>query len=231
MLYPTRFPFIIVIAMLFNSPSRGDFVINAGDHVLQANTANQTIPIFAFFTSSAAHSVTSTGGLQFNVRLGDGAGVAGSAPVFQGASVPAAGTQTGIQFAGTIWDGLAAVDIVGTAPVDLGNGVVAGQFGSMGISFITNSNFRVLSAGPQLVAKLVIDTTGVSSGTFAITLDGAELGKTYFQSATDVNLAGNTFVNNGRFIVSVPEPSTLALICCATLTGMAIRRRNAKSHL
>ena len=229
MLYPTRFPFIIVIAMLFNSPSRGDFVINAGDHVLQANTANQTIPIFAFFTSSAAHSVTSTGGLQFNVRLGDGAGVAGSAPVFQGASVPAAGTQTGIQFAGTIWDG-AQVDIAGTAPVDLGGGTVADQFGSMGISFITNSNFRALDAGPQLVAKLIIDTTGVSSGTFAITLDGAELGKTYFQSATDVNLANNTIINNGRFIVSVPEPSTLVMIGCASLAGMAIRRRIAKSH-
>ena len=166
--------------------------------------------------------MATTGGLQLNVRLGDGTGITGSAPVFQGA--PAVNSQTGISFLGTIWDG-APVDIVGTAPVDLGGGTVAAQYGAMGILYFPDANFRTLNSVPQLVAKLVVDTTGVSSGTFAITLDDVDLGKTYFQSRDgDVNLVKDTFVNNGSFTISaVPEPTSLALLGFTSLGAYGVR--------
>jgi len=220
--------FLVATIVCFCHSANADFILTAGNSVLQANQANQAIPIFATFQSSVAHSIATTGGIQLNVRLGDGSGSPGT-PVFQGANVQ--NSQLGISFAGTIWDGN-TVDISGSAPVDLnplvngGAADIATQYGSMGISFVSNADFRTLTSSPQQIASLIIDTTGVNSGTYAITLDDIVLGKTYFQSATDVDLTANTFVINGTFsIAAVPEPSTVLLIGCASVVAMMLRRR------
>ncbi len=199
------------------STSRADLILSIGDIDLQPNLANQTVSVFARFSSSVAAPIPTVGGLQLNVRLGSGTGTPGTAPVFQGA---AAGTSLGgISFDGTLWDGSA---------VDISRDPLTGfaQYASAGISFVSNSDLRTLGSADQLVAKLIIDTSGVNSGTFVVDLNDGDLGPSYFQSIADERLTSSTFASNGLIrIVAVPEPCSLVLTVLSAICLSLSRRR------
>ena len=199
--------------------AEGDFVFSFGSTSIQPNMANQQVQLYASFTPGAS-SATMIGGLQLNVRIGDGSGTAGSAPVFQGSSI--LNSQQGVSFAGTIWDG-ASTDLIGQAPVD-----GFPQYASIGISFTNNTDFRTLTNSPQLVARLFLDTTNVFAGNVGITLNDQTLGQSYFQSKSDVPLLSETIVstNANLTINAVPEPSSSILVSCTLAACFWLRRRS-----
>ncbi|MCY2987716.1 MAG: Ig-like domain-containing protein, partial [Planctomycetota bacterium] len=146
-------------------------VIVVGEHVLAANRANQVVLLYV--TGDAL--VT---GLNLRAQLGDGTGP-GVEPVF-----------TGVDFAGGIW---------AAHPYTVTGGPVSGAAQFLQASVVFNNAGDQVAANGLLV-KLVIDTTGIQSGQFALSLAGTEIG-----SDTMFVLAGGTelsaAITNGRIDV------------------------------
>jgi hypothetical protein len=144
----------------------------------------------------------------FNVRaqLGDGTGP-GSEPVFAAVNFTP----------GTIWDGKNASLI--------GNGPEAGFEYLASRSIILNTIGDSVNAGnpgAQNLVKLVIDTTGFSSGTYALKLSGTDYGI----NSSYQNTGGEQFLNiEDGSITIVPEPATAGVLIGASVLGIATRRR------
>ena len=208
---------LVGVWLMNAAPVQADLILSVGDVELRPNMANQEIPVYGLFRNSTAASIATAGGLQLNVRIGDGTGAPGTAPVFEGARD--GDSLRGISFEGTIWEG-ASVD---TTPDPLPG---FSQYASAGIGFVSNSNFRTFTAADQVVARLFIDTTGVESGIFAIVLDDANITPSYFLSASDDVLSDSTYFQNGSFHVNaVPEPGALWALAMSSLVGIFSRRR------
>jgi len=68
-----------------------------------------------------------------------------------------------------------------------------------------------------LLARVTLDTTGLNNGNWALRLDGLPKSGN-FEAVLPSDFAGapTTVINGSLRINAVPEPSTLALICCVT---------------
>ncbi len=208
---------VLVGCSLVNAPLlRADLILSVGDVVLRPNTANQEIPVFARFLDAPTSSIATVGGLQMYVRLGDGSGIRGTQPVFQG--LDSEDNSLGVSFDGTVWDGGEAKTIV--RPIWEGFGQYAGAF----VVFNTRGDSRLLTTSDQLVAKLRVDTTGVTSGTFAVQLDDGVNDPSHFFSDSGDKLLGATRLQNGSFTVAVPESGAVWALVMSSAVGIFGRR-------
>lgn len=91
--------------------------------------------------------------------------------------------------------------------------------GGIGAGIATNSSSTIATDG--LLARLVIDTTGISGGDFNLNLNPVSLGNTEFFESSPSNIVPFSFANS-TFAV-VPEPTSTALV--AVMLGSVILRR------
>jgi hypothetical protein len=172
--------FILVVLLCAGTPTLATPVINVGSFQLQPNTNNQVITL----SVTGADAVTG-----FNLRavLGDGSG-AGVEPKFSAISF----------ITGTIWD---------AHPSTTTGGPIGGLTQDAQASVVFNTNGDNVPATGTFV-KLFIDTTGINSGTYALSLSGTEIGT----PSKFIGTGGSeitTTVTNGT--ITVPEPASLAV--------------------
>ena len=137
------------------------------------------------------------GSLSLNAQIGDGNGT--DRPVFDG------------------------VDLVGSGTLFAANHLSPDDIGStprLATWTLVTANSTV-SAEDALLTTLYIDTTGVSSGTFDLSLGNTLNGSTAFFDETGTGEIANTAITNGSFTV-VPEPTSLGL---AGVGAMLLLRR------
>jgi hypothetical protein len=202
----------------FCSLTFGGFVLQVGDHNLQPNAAGQRIDLFL---SSTASTDPVLNGMNFRARLGDGSGTQG---VFTG--IP--GSASGVVLTGGsyFWDGVANGSTIG------GQGPVLGApaFAEISVNFNNSGNSQVLRSigtdGPVRIASLLVDTTGLFSGTYAIDLSDSltvGIGPTNLigQGGSEIGIG----ITNGRFqITAVPEPSSLIFSIMVAVFGLVFSR-------
>lgn len=221
------FAFFVVAISMHASTARAEFVINIGDHELMADTGHQEIDLFLTSDDLADPSIN---GMNLRVVLGDGSGDQG---IFQGSP----GGVEGVRFGGigSFWEGTVnGFSIGGSIP--LGPGDEA--FGEVSINFNNDDAVQVTQpvgiAAPRRIATLIIDTTGLLDGTFAIDASdsmGTGIG------ATNLILAGGVEqsirINNGTFRVTatvVPEPGAILFLAAIAMWVAARRRSSERLH-
>lgn len=206
----TRFFLTIGLFALSVGRSEAGFVFGS-DNVLLPNQANQLINIFA--GPSTANEIAQ--GFNLYLFIDDGGSVVGgvdnNAPRITNVNLkPTGGLFGGISENQTITISEQKLFQVSIAP--------------------TTTASRPTITPNVLLAQVTLDTTGLTLGNWVLGLNGKSVTGIPGVSipASDFAGAATTVTNGTLRINAVPEPSTLALICCASLAGMAIRRRNAK---
>lgn len=163
-------------------------VITVGSHQLQPNLAGQQVQVYV----SGAALVQ---GLEFNVQIGDGL----SGPVLQ------------------------SVDILtGTIFANNNEGIFPGSYLNQHLAYYGTTTIETKDIGfgagyvstSGLLATLLIDTTGVSTGQFALKLVGTNEGTTNFAGVA-------AQISDGT--LSVPEPLSATLMLAGA--GIMMRRR------
>lgn len=198
----------------FPSAARAVYVIDLStlNLSLPANNPNNIVEIKLTGRSASEAALT---GFKLHASIGDGSG-AGTEPTFQ-----AGGPLTGVDYTGSIWAASTfAYDVQGQTPI-------AGfpSLAQSGITFTGTGNTVTPQIGDTIV-KLVIDTTGITSGTYALQLTGTEIGA----PSEFIGFGGASVpitITNGQITVTaVPEPSTLALAGFAVAgIGCVVGRR------
>ena len=201
------------------SNSFAGFIISVGSNVpLLANTANQGVDVFLTSNSALDPAIKA---MNLNVYIGNDAAhvLAADQGVFNNSLF------NGVQLTGGgyFWD--------------LGPGSFASA-PSVGIASIAqpgvNFNAGTQSVGMKTtvkIATLKIDTIGLFSGTFAISLNDPFLvgsGATELLDASPASITDLSFSNGSYTIAAVPEPSTLFLVGLGAGT-IALRRRRTRA--
>lgn len=188
----------LCIVTLCTSTARAGLII-AGNHTLQANTPNQIISILAGPSSPGEVAP----GLNFNLVIDDGGsvlgGVDGNAPTITKVNLKPAG-------------GLFA--LLPNLQTDVVNFPKLVQSTIVALSIPERP---VLIPGTVL-AEITLDTTGLTSGTWIIDLDGTDIFPT-----SDFAGEATTISNGILSIAVVPEPSCLLLVGVSIVLGL--RRR------
>lgn len=219
-----RFILATAIVAFSSVLARAELILEVGNHNLLANTQNQMVDIFVRSTNQS----TPINGLNLRARLGDGSGSQG---VFQGA----AGSLDGVRMTGGgfFWDfGPNGATAGGEAPID---GLPA--FAEVSINFNNSGstqNTRRIESGTRVrIATLVIDTTGLGTGTYAIDFAdtlGVGIGASQFIGAAGADIDFDS-IQSGSFTV-VPEPSSFAIVAVGLLQSIRCRyRRPSKRSL
>lgn len=170
------------------------------------NTPNQTVQLSITGGDQVA-------GEDFFAQIGDGGSFNGginTGPVFSGVDILA-----GSIFAGNNTGAVGDPDPGGNAAHPL-----------IWLDSTTTSAGTVSASG--LLATLTIDTTGISSGTYPLTLTGVASAFGPFDTTLRDSLGDPVALNvlNGTITVAVPEPSTWVLLSAAycVLIGWSLRR-------
>lgn len=172
--------------------------ITAGNHLLLPNTPGQIVPLLA----SGEGAADLLAGADLFLVIGGGT----AGPVATG------------------------FDIVGPGTIFSGNNNGQQDFGAPYIppgrelaAFVTTLSGTVAPNG--VLAYLTLDTTGITSGNFSLSLTSDVIGPSILYAAG----GAPTILLDGTLSV-VPEPSTvvLALFGAVSVTAMAIRRRGTR---
>lgn len=210
----------IAYLVFFCFPSSGyaDLIINVGDHVLQPNQPNQRVDLVISTTDNSTIQ-----GINLRARLGDGDGPMVE-PVFNGTlnTLEAVIFSDGANGLDYIWDDH-LIDISGRAP-GASSGMLGAQYAAPNANLQTPLP-EILADG--IVASFLIDTTGITSGTFDFDLKGISgLGdSTAVSGFTQVPI---TITNGTISITSVPEPSSLVIALIGL--GFTSRSRRRKQN-
>jgi hypothetical protein len=182
----------VLFAILFVAPNLGkaDIVITAGSHEIQPNTPNQLLQVLI---STDMNDLVST----MNLRAEIGGGTSG--PVFQGPT-----DDNGFTFTGSIFEGADFTAINSPRPENNRTGE-AGAFDST----------PVLANG--VLGTFIVDTTGISSGTFAFNLINHS---TVGFLNSDMGTTPASFLNGS--ITVIPESSAFLLVALAAMVGSLI---------
>ena len=189
------------LLMLGATSTQAQITVNVGTHNLLPNTPGQEIQLNVSGSGAVA-------GLNFFVQVGDGF------PDFGGT---------------TDGPNIAAVDVIGTVSeptIFFGNNTGQTDPGSgqqIGIRNISTSSGTISPNG--LLAILIIDTTGFSSGTFGLSLSngGIPAGTEFLDSVAALLPA--TLIDGFINITPVPEPTFVAMVAGGALGAFALVRR------
>ncbi len=217
----------VITAIGLSGNSFAGFIITIGSNVpLLAGTPNQAVDVFLTSDSIFDPAIK---GMNLSVYIGNDAShvIAGDQGVFSG--VP--GSLDGVQLlgAGYFWNQGNGSSPGGAGPVVNAPAVIqAGVNFNLGIPQSITANTSVL------IATLRIDTTGINSGTYAITLDGSfdfiglgapsNIPTTELLDSLDAVIPGVSFTNGSYKITAVPEPSTLIFFAIGVGTVAFCRR-------
>ena len=208
----------IITAIGLSGNSFAGFIISVGSNVpLLANTDNQAVDVFLASNSPLDPAIK---GMNLSVYIGNDTShvLAGDQGVFSG--IP--GSLDGVQFLGSgyFWNQGNGSSIGGAGPVLNAPAVI--QAGVNFDSGILPQSQSMPVNIPVKIATLRIDTTGISTGTYALTLDGsfdfvsagapANIPTTELIDSLDAAILGVSFTNGSYTITAVPEPSTLVLV-------------------
>jgi len=191
--------------VLMASTARAGFVF-AGHHTLVANRANQVVNIFA--NPSFAGEIAQ--GLNFNLAVDDGGSVIGgvdnNAPKI---------TAVNLKPLGGLFAGI---------PESQSNVFASQKLYQVNLAPQNEANRPTISNN-SLLAQVTFDTTGLTSGTWILDLDGipARAGFPALPSSSFAN--DSTTITNGS--LTVPEPSSLWMTgaVVAALLGAWFARR------
>jgi hypothetical protein len=189
--------------------------INVGSHSLLPNTAGQKIAIYVTGGDAIAAA-------DLLIQIGDGGPERVNFPPLT-AGIDAPGVQSPVGFPNVNLQNPTYGTDTGIFSTVPNGGQSDGLGGSIpqliGLSILTDSG---TVAANGLLATLMIDTTGFTSGTWDLMLKDTLAGNTQFlnESANQVPL---TIVNGSLTIV--PEPTAIVLFATASLSLFALRRR------
>lgn len=185
--------------------------IDVGNHLLLPNTPNQVIQIFV----TGGDQIE---GMNFNAQIGTDPENPVGIPVFQyeigGHSSYPGPTLSTVMAPGSIFAPPAAIHY---------NDVTF--FDTLWQAGVAPPSGTVTASG--LLATLVIDTTGISEGTWPLILANTLNGPTNWAgSVVNGQEVPEPIIIDGSISI-VPEPSSIALAACAAigLCGIAFRRR------
>ena len=208
----------LAAVLLAIAPALAAPVIQLEDYELLANTADQAIQIQVF--SSPADQM---GGLNFNIQVNQS-----GAPVMDltGPKITKTGFPSGLDcITGTIFDGNhnAPTDVDGSPDPD-----AFAQF--EGVTFTTAAGTVEVPDTPALLATVTFDTTGITSGTWDLSLIETMNGPTNFAGVQADITDGTIRVGPPVEYYDVPEPATVVLVSLGGL-GLAWWRRRAVARV
>jgi hypothetical protein len=173
-------------------------IITVGAHNLLPNTPNQPVTI----SVSGGDAVQ---GVNFEVQVADGGPEAGAA-LGNGSHIDGPSIQSVDILTGTIF-----------GPNNTGPGGAGGVVPQFYEATTTTASSTVSANG--LLATILLDTTGFTSGTFELRLANTVNGTTDFSGVPAT-------ITNGSVSI-VPEPGTLGLAGVGIASGLLARRRRA----
>lgn len=195
-----RLIIVSVVFMVAAGRAYADPIITVGNYVLAPNEAGQTIKL----SVTGGDIVT---GVNLRAQLGDGLGP-NPEPVFQS-----------IGFGGDIWDAF---------PTSASGGPVGGAEQYAQASVVFSGTGKSVAASGDFVT-LTIDTTGLSSGTYALQLAGTDIGA----DTAFIGIGGGDIpatITNGTITISTtPEPGSIALLGMGGVL-MLFRRRGRRKQ-
>ncbi|MCC6508739.1 MAG: hypothetical protein IT423_06510 [Pirellulaceae bacterium] len=207
-LLTTRFQFccrllVWCMALASASMTQAGFIV-VGNHQLLPNMAGQVINIFV----NPSSPDETAGGLNLNIVIDDGGSLIGgfdtSSPVI-----------TNVNLKPT--DGLFA-----KLPNSQTNVLMSPKLVQSTIVALDLAS-RPVIAPNSLLAQVTLDTTGFTSGTWTIDIDGID---SIGLPSSDLATLGTQISNCSMSITAVPEPSWLLLVGCAWL----VRKRSTKKQ-
>lgn len=224
-------PFVPWIALLaigsIAGPASGALVISLEDATLRPNTSGQ--PIDLIIRSTSDDDPGNVTGINLNAFLGDGLGERLD-PIFGG------GPTIDVDDGGVVFrDGPGGRDYVFDAFAGSASDSAVDGNEQFQISSFTFSERR--GVRPEgILATLYVDTTGIRSGEFELTLFNDPTETDFNFPATELILAAGTDSEPrtesfrpqtaGPLTVAVvPEPSTTLLLMLSSLAGLGIRYR------
>lgn len=203
-----RFILSTCLALALCQSSLAGFIVSiqASPSPMDANATGQVLSVFLRSDSGDVSAV----GFDLHGVIGNGAAVQPTMPKFQGVS-----------YSGTVWSGLpSGYTTSGSAPEASNN--YQASVGLLGNNAPPES-VTISGTTPTLVAKFLIDTTGISDMTVPFSITQAGGGSDVIDSGINQILI-NDF--SGSFQVSaVPEPATIGLIGVAVVGAAGLRRR------
>jgi hypothetical protein len=210
----------VSLILLLTVASSEAATINVGNQLLLPNTPGQKIAIYVTGGDLIAAA-------DLLIQIGDGGPErANFPPLLAGTDAPGVPLPVGLPNANLENPTFGAdTGIFATVP----NG---GQFDGLGGSIPQLIGLSILTdsgsvAANGLLATLMIDTTGFTSGTWDLLLESTLAGNTqlWSEAANQVPLT----IFNGTLTI-VPEPRAIALVATAAFGFFALRRSQARSR-
>lgn len=186
-----RLASVMCIALVAAVPAWGDPIILVGEHILLPDTPGQSIEVYVSGTPAVQ-------GLNLNVQLGPDP-YATDGPVLSGLDI--------------LTDTIFAANNTGASNPEQGLGIDLPMFETRTTTTLSGT---VVADG--LLATMTVDTSGLQSGTWTLSLSNTLNGPTDFAGLSAIITDGSIHI--------VPEPATLLLALTALVGFIAFRRRS-----